>query len=223
MNSPTTAELDPSAIAKEPTQARAKQRFEAVLAEAESMLVADGLFKFSIPTLAQRLGMTRGSVYAYFPTHYAILNELAERYLTEMESGYQQQAAQLARLSWQDGVKVVVKQAVSFHNQRPVARLLILGGAVTDRAFRVQDSVVRRLGGLGRSVWQDKSGRVLPDSPDIFVLAVDMAVGCFRRSVFEHGDISPAYAELAERAMIQFLSPFLDDPQACVPVDEYPA
>ena len=40
-----SAELNPAAVAKEPTQARAKQRFEAVLAESERMLEADGISK----------------------------------------------------------------------------------------------------------------------------------------------------------------------------------
>ncbi|MGJ8669974.1 MAG: TetR/AcrR family transcriptional regulator [Oceanococcus sp.] len=215
-----SAELDPSAIAKVPTQVRAKERFESVLAEAEKMLVADGIFKFSIPTLAERLGMTRGSVYAYFPTHYAILNELVRRYLDELEGIFLEQSIELGKMPWKTGVDVVVQQSVTFHNEHPAARLLILGGAVTDSAYRAQDSLLRRLGGLGRAVWESQSGRVLPKSPDIFTLAVDMAVSCYRRSVFEHGEITPAYTALASRAMIQFLTPFLDDPQARVPTDE---
>lgn len=220
MNALMTAKLDPSAVAKEPTQARARQRFEAVLNEAEAMLVADGLQKFSIPLLAQRLNMTRGSVYAYFPSHYAILNELARRYLAKLEAMYMDRADALAAAPWKQGVRAVVDQAVSFHNEHPAARLLILGGAVTDSGYRAQEALLRRLGGLGRAVWEQQSGRKMPDSPDIFTLAVEMAVACYRRSVFEHGEITPAYAELASMAMIQFLQPFLDDKQAQVPVDK---
>ena len=220
MNAVMNAELDPAAVARVPTQDRAKQRFEAVLAEAESMLVAGGIAKFSIPALAQRLQITRGSVYAYFPTHYAILNELARRHLDELEAMYLAEADTLAGMPWKEGVRVVVGQAVEFHNSRPAARLLILGGAVTDGSYRAQDRLLKRLGGLGRAVWEQQSGRQLPHSPDIFTLSVEMAVACYRRSVFEHGRITPAHAELAAGAMIRFLSPYLDDERARVPVDE---
>ena len=220
MNSALGLDLDPAAVPKVPTQARAKLRFETVLQEAEKMLLDDGIRLFSIPLLAQRLNMTRGSVYVYFPTHYAILNELAHRYLAELEVIYTGQAQALATLPWKQGVQVVVEQAVRFYNQRPVARLLILGGAVADSSFRAQEALLRRLGGMGRAVWEHQSGQKMPDTPDIFTLAVEMAVACFRRSVFEHGDITPAHAELAGMAMIQFLQPFLDDKGVLVPVDK---
>ena len=60
-------ELDTLATAKRPTQKRARERFERVLDAAEELLVESGLSGFSIPVLAERLGYTRGSVYAYFP------------------------------------------------------------------------------------------------------------------------------------------------------------
>lgn len=217
MNALMTAALDPSAIAKEPTQARAKQRFEAVLAEAERMLAADGISKFSIPVLAQRLKMTRGSVYAYFPTHYAILNELAQRYMAELEASYVEHADEIANLRWKDSVRKVVERAVAFHNQQPVACLLILGGAVTDSSFRAQEALIRRLGNLGRAIWEQQSGEKLQSSPDVVTLAVDMAVSCFRRSVLEHGEITPAYADMAVQAMTRFLEPYFDISKAGKP------
>ncbi len=209
MNAELQAALDPSAIAKVPTQARAKIRFEAVLREAEIMLVESGLARFSIPLLAERLDMTRGSVYAYFPTHYAILNELVVRYLAELEGLFLSHAEELMGLSWRDGVRTVVEMAVDYHNSHPAARLLILGGAVTDTSYRAQETLLQRLGQMGRQVWEQKRGS-LPDSPDVFTLSVDMAVACFRRSFFESGEITPVYRDIAVQAMQGFLERFLE-------------
>ncbi len=211
MNLAIPPALDPAAIAKVPTQDRAKQRFEAVLKESEHMLAESGLARFSIPLLAERLDITRGSIYAYFPTHYAILNELVSRYLIEMEIMYRDQYDALMGSPLKDSVRSVVQQAVTFHNSRPVARLLMLGGAVTDASYRAQEMLLARLGQMGRDVWEHHDGgHGIPDDVDIFTLSVDLAVACFRRSVFQFGEITPAYQDAAICAMQEFLEAYLD-------------
>ncbi|MEQ1440160.1 TetR/AcrR family transcriptional regulator [Fontimonas sp. SYSU GA230001] len=200
--------LDPLAIARHPTQQRARERFDRILHEAEALLIERGLAGFSIPSLAERLGYTRGSVYAYFPTPYAILNELVLRYLAELEDRFFARAEQLRALSWSQGIEAVVDIAVSFHNGHPAACLLILGGAVTDEGFRAQEQTNRRLGQLGRQVWSPDIP--LPTQPDVTTLVVDIGIACFRRSFFEHGKITPGYRDAAVAAMTGFLRPYVE-------------
>jgi len=204
----SNAVLDPQAIARKPTQQRSKDRFDQVLQEAEKLLNDEGLSGFSIPVLAERLGYTRGSVYAWFPTTYAILNELALRYLGELERLFLTRADQLAKLDWRESIETVVDLAVSFHNSHPAARLLILGGAVTDDSYRAQELTIKRLGELGRAIWMSK-GLVLPTEPDVATVATDIGTACFRRSFFEHGTITPAYRDTAAAAMTRFLEPYV--------------
>ena len=212
MKADVLAQLDPQAVARTPRQQRARERFEAVLAEAETVLAESGLAGFSIPVIAERLRMTRGSVYAYFPTPYAILNELVIRYTGEMEAIFQKEAAELARRSWWDAVDYAVSCAVTYHNQNPVARLLMLGGAVTDAGYRSTETLLKRLGTIARGLWAQRpdGGQALPEEPDVFTLGIDMAVASFRRSVFEHGEIRPEYQEAAVVAMRSFLQSYLD-------------
>lgn len=207
-------DLDQQAIAKRPTQKRALARFENVLAAAEELLVEEGMSGFSIPVLADRLGYTRGSVYAYFPSSHAIFNELSKRYLAELEKSYIESAVRLANLPWQKGIEAVVTQAVAFHNAHPAARLIILGGAVTDDTFRAQEITIKRLGDLGRKVLKAQGIKVPARSPDVTTLAVDIAMACFRRSVFEHGTIVRAYRDAAVKAMIAFLEPYVAEATA---------
>lgn len=196
------------ATAKAPVQARARQRFERILEEAECLLKEAGLSGFSIPILAERLGYTRGSVYAYFPTPSAIYSELVMRYLATMESLYRDQAAKLRDLTWREAIALVVAQAVSFYNRHPVACMLILGGALSDDGYQAQERTIKRLGDLARAVWRQKDIR-LPEKPvDAPTLSVEIGVACFRRSYFEHGRITPAYAAAAETAMTAFLLPY---------------
>jgi AcrR family transcriptional regulator len=205
--------LDPLAVARQPTQQRAKARFERILVEAEKLLVAEGLSGFSIPALAERLGYTRGSVYAYFPTPYAILNELVKRYLVDLEAVFYARAESLRGLGWREGIARVVDHAVAFHNANPAARLLILGGAVTDDSYRAQEQTNKRLGDLGRMVWSPAA--TLPKGPpDVTTLAADIGTACFRRSFFEHGEITPAYRDAAVAAMTGFLAPYVESTTA---------
>lgn len=207
-----TDALDPFAVARKPTQQRAKERFDRILEEAEKLLLEEGLGGFSIPTLAERLEYTRGSVYAYFPTPFAILNELAGRYLAALEQEFFSRAEELRRLNWRDATRMVVQQAVKFHNSHPVARLLILGGAVTHEGYRAQEITIKRLGDLGRGIWSAKGVQLPKGPPDITTLAAEVATACFRRSYFDHGEITPAYRDAAVHGMIAFLEQYVKEP-----------
>lgn len=202
-------ELDPQAVARKPTQSRALARFEAVLDESEKLLAEGGLQNFSIPVVAERLDMTRGSIYTYFPTPHAILNELATRQLDDLQAMFTERAGELVRMNWQDAIQLVVESAVAFHNSRPVARMLILGGAVTDSSFRAQDMLMRNLGELGRRIWEGQHSP-LPTTPDVSTLAADIGVTCFRRSFLDHGTITPEYQQAAIVAMQQFLGHYVE-------------
>lgn len=202
-------DLDRNAIAKRPTQKRALERFERVLEASEELLIESGLEGFSIPVLAARLKYTRGSVYAYFPSTHAIFNELAQRYLAELEAQFVSDAPGLSLLTWQEGIRSVVQRAVTYYNNHPAARLLILGGPVTDDSYRAQERTIKKLGDRGRSVLR-VLGITLPRAPDVATLTVDIGVACFRRSVFERGNITPAYRDAASAAMVAFIQPYVD-------------
>lgn len=206
--------LDPLAVARQPTQQRARDRFDRILEASEKLLLEVGLSGFSIPVLAERLGYTRGSVYAYFPTHYAILNELVRRYATELEAVFLARGDELLKMGWRDSVAAVVDHAVRFHNTKPVAALLILGGAVTDDSYRAQEMMIKRLGDFARAVWKHKNIVLPDDQPDVTTLATDIGTACFRRSFFVSGRITPAYRDAAVHAMTAFLEPWIEKAKA---------
>ncbi len=194
--------------ARQPRQARARERFDAALKEAEALLLEVGLSGFSIPLLAERMDCTRGSLYAYFATPNALLNELATRYLSEIAIEFSG-SNQLSGLPWRRGIETGVTIAADFYNRRPVARLIILGGAVTDFSFRAQEITIKRIGDLGRAAWQARGIR-LPTEPDVTTLAIDLGMACFRRSVFAHGEITPLYRATAADVMNAFLAPYVE-------------
>lgn len=204
-----TEELDPQAIAKRPTQKRALERFARVLEAAEQLLLEAGMSGVSIPVIADSLGYTRGSVYAYFPTSYAILNELAQRYLAQLLVVFAN-SGELAGLPWRKGIANGVAIASDYYDAHPAARLIILGGAVTDYSFRAQELTIKRIGALGRMAWQQRGIHLPNEAPDVAALAVDLGVSCLRRSVFEHGEITQPYRQAAANVMVAFLEPYIE-------------
>ncbi len=198
----------PGAVANRPSQQRARERFERILAEGERMLVESGLSGFSIPLLAERLGYTRGSVYAYFPTPYALFNELMAGYLLDMEGFLRDELRRMPAGGWEEVAAHLVRVTADFYNRHPVAPLLLLGGAVTDSSYRVQEMCIKHLADMARLLFE-RAGMELSREPDVIVLTVDIGVACLRRSFFEHGHITPAYCNMASTAMTGFLKPYL--------------
>lgn len=206
-----SAAVQPLIHARHPLQQRAKDRFERVLKAADALLAEAGLSGFSIPELAARLGYTRASIYKFFPTPYAVLNELAQRYLKLLEEDLARFAAELSQQSWIEVGTTVVDRATAFYEAHPVARLLILGGPLSDDGYHAQELTIQRLGTLLRQLAKQRSV-LLPSEPvDVATQAVEIGTGCFRQSYFRHGRITDAYRSEAAYAMLAYLSRYVGD------------
>jgi AcrR family transcriptional regulator len=195
--------------ARAPTQLRGQARFEIVLDAARQLLGEQGFAGFSIPALAEHLGFTRASIYNFFPTPYAILNELARRELQALEAHLVRRMARLKPSAWRDRIRLTVGEAARFYNQNPVARLLVLGGSLTDEGYRAQAVTIQHLGGLSQRMFADAGIALRREPVDVMVLAVELGVACFRHSVFAHGRITPAYEAEAAEVMTRYLEPYV--------------
>lgn len=209
--------LDDRALARRPQQVRSKERFDLVLDAAETLLAEEGLSGFSIPLLAERLGYPRATIYKFFPTPYAVLNELVSRKLTKLEMRLVGLAARVATLSWRQSMREIVGEATAFYNADPVARVLLLGGAVTDDSYRALEIVIQRLGDLASGLLAPH-GIVLPKSrPNVAALLIETGMNCFRVSQFLHGKITPEYRDEAVYAMEMYLTRYVAPVEAKLP------
>jgi AcrR family transcriptional regulator len=201
---------DSQAFPRQPLQQRAKDRFERVVEGARQLLLEQGLSGFSIPELATRLGYSRATIYNFFPTPYTIFNELTRRYLTELEQVLVRSSGELQQHPWREGAMRMATFASSFYNEHPVARLLILGGPITDESYRAQELMIQRMGRLVQQFFQQRGIRLPPSPPDVSLLAVELGFTCFRVSFFLHGEITAQYQEEAGRTMIAYLSQYVE-------------
>ena len=202
--------LDERALARQPTKPPSRARFEGVLDEAEKLLLEQGLNGFSIPVLAERLGYTRASIYHFFPTPYAMLNELSHRYFKESSSLIIELTQGFGGLPWRDMLERVVAFAAEYYNERPIARMLLLGGPVTDQSFRIQEQTNEQLGAMIHAEFQ-KRGIELPKEPDVAWITVDIADGILRHSQYRYEHITDPCRDQAVHAMTAYLARYTDE------------
>lgn len=204
--------LDPLAVARQPQQQRGRERFDQVLDAAAGLLREEGLAGFSIPAVADRLGYTRASIYKFFPTPYAVLNELARRELGALEQRLQKLAPVVLTQPWPEALRAMAFEAASFYNANPVARLLILGGPVSDEGYRWQERTIQRLGEIARDLLRVRGIQLPAAKPDAAMLLVEIGTACFRVSQFLHGRITPEYQEESYQSMRAYLARFTKVP-----------
>lgn len=72
---------------REPSQDRARQRVDKILADTADLLMSSGLEKLTTNHIAKAAGMSVGSLYRYFPNKQSIIYELYKRWLAEVRDG----------------------------------------------------------------------------------------------------------------------------------------
>lgn len=199
-----------------PVQPRAQARCDAVLAEARALLADEGLSGFSIPVLAERLSFPRASIYNFFPTPQAILNELARRGLMELEQRLGQQFLRAPTRDWREQIRRSVDVTADFYRRSPIDRLLILGNAASDDTYRAVVLTCQQLGKAAHRFFALAGLTISTEPVDVLPLAVDVGTTCLRHSVLVCDQITPQYQEAAVNAMVQMLEPYVATAQAAL-------
>jgi len=112
---------------KRPVQSRSRATVEAVLAAAARILEDQGLSGFNTNAIAERAGVSVGSLYQYFPSKDAILVALMEQSLTLF---YEDLSAAIDRArgpGLADDLKFMLKAGLMSHLRRPNLMRLLEG------------------------------------------------------------------------------------------------
>lgn len=125
MQASSSEKKQSGAFARQPTHAKSRQRFQLILDAAEQLVEEAGVSGFSIPELAKRLNFTRASIYHFFPTPVAVLNELEMRYHEESKNQIIDAGVGATGAEWERIIRVGIEQTAEYYNGNAVARMLL--------------------------------------------------------------------------------------------------
>lgn len=186
-----------SAVRK-PLQVRSQRRVEAALATAAAMLETMEPEDISIPEVAKACNVPRACLYQFFPSKYALLAELAQRYLMTVAGHIEHLGTQLANSDWRQMVEVMVRGVCQFYNNNVVASRLILGGPFSRTSYLAQEVTIDHIGRKIRElIEQLDMGLDLPKDPDVATLAVEISFACLKHGYYREGFISEGIQQQA--------------------------
>lgn len=111
---------------KSPKQARAKETVDAIVTAAARILEQDGYERTNVNRVAERAGVSVGSLYQYFPTKEALVVEVARRLSQQMVDVFQDGLAETAHLEMRETIRAVVARAVRAFRVNPRLRAVVL-------------------------------------------------------------------------------------------------
>ena len=139
MDEKVTTKPDQAAIAwprRSPSQQRSRERVERMLAAASALIAEQGSDAMRMGEVAERAGVSIGSLYQFFPDKRAIVWALAERYTAESQACI---SAALKDVGDVEGFKSAFSELVDIYYQLFLAEPVIRdvwSGTQADKALR---------------------------------------------------------------------------------------
>lgn len=100
---------------KRPEQDRSRATVEVILDAATRILARDGYGAFTTNRVAEKAGVSIGSLYQYFPNKESLLGELIRRHKLAIEDGIEVVVPQAPDLPFADVVRAAIEHVVRAH------------------------------------------------------------------------------------------------------------
>ncbi|MCS6741235.1 TetR/AcrR family transcriptional regulator [Acinetobacter baumannii] len=121
---------------KRPRQARSLATFEAILEAAARILESLGFAGFNTNAVAERAGVSIGSLYQYFPSKDALIVELIRRERAKLSNHIVEAIQQSDAADLKDKLKLIIQAAVQHQLSRPqLARTLEFASELIGKDF----------------------------------------------------------------------------------------
>ncbi|MFF7394174.1 TetR/AcrR family transcriptional regulator [Streptomyces scabiei] len=127
-----TAQVTALRLRRMPRQARAREKVARVLQAAERLLVAEGADVLTTTRVAAESGVSVGALYQYLPDREAIVEALADLYLTRLEAAMESFVERARTETWSDPVTLLVDAFADIYRSEPGFRALWFGRHLTE-------------------------------------------------------------------------------------------
>lgn len=198
-------QLPPLKPRKLPRQKRSQATVEAIFQATIQVLLAEGVSKLTTTHVAERAGVSVGTMYQYFPHKHALLYALLEKYLAEITESMESACVRLkgqplavtsdglaaaffeatisnlqaARAVYSITSELDASNLVSAISKRFNATIRMLLASITDASFHDLDAVTytlqQALGGTVVALFDNEVG---PTPPSLKKLGVELPLLC---------------------------------------------
>src|SRR5262245_41986131 len=111
---------------RKPTQARARTTMETIFEATAGLIERDGIAALNTNRIAQRAGVSIGTLYEYFPNKEAILIAMARKRLAEDERVVRQALATAEAEPDMSLARKAIHAMVALHEDRPKVRRAVM-------------------------------------------------------------------------------------------------
>ena len=194
----------------QPTQKRSRQRVAEILKVTEQLVLEMPLEDITPTEIAKRAGLTRTSLYHFFPSKYEIFDALATQYYEELQQRvltfFDPDERKNYRLAWA-GISGIY---ADYFNKQPAAAILLLGRkdakqfSFTDTQSNslVADDLRRLM--KDYTDLPEHAGSSVP-GVDIFQIIVELMTATFSFGMRKEGRISKKISEEAKNAALAYI------------------
>ena len=194
----------------QPIQKRSIEKVAEILEAAEELINEMPLDDITSTMIAKRAGVTRTSLYHFFPSKFDIFDALSAKYRDELRNKviayFDPDKHTDYRVAW-DGISGVFSR---YFNRNPTASILLLGRQAS-RQIRYADeagasSVARELSRLMKEHTDLRTyAEEMDKSGDLFQIVLELLTATFAYGVRREGRISKKTREEAKAATLAYI------------------
>ena len=205
----------PKGSARQPRQERARHKVQLILEAAMRLLDQGGMAALTTNAVAQRAGVSIGTLYQYFPNKEAVLDALADQEMAEMSARVLAVLEDESETPPQERIhRIIGAVAASYGERRRVHRLVLehslSNGSLAHRGNRMT-LLIERIIALLTARKLPATGRAM-DQADAFVLA-NAFLGVMRAMIARPDASHPTQDEI-EQALARLIVSFVRAPSS---------
>jgi AcrR family transcriptional regulator len=189
---------------REPRQERAREKVELILEATMRLLERDGLAALTTNAVAAKAGVSIGTLYQYFASKDAILDELARREVAGFSEQIMAAVEDPSPMSPEDRTRRIVRAVLESYGGRQGVHRIVMEYSLSRGSRRVA-VLTDRLTDLIASENQRVEGRMFLSAAQAFVITHAMT-GVLRAMVAGHGEDAPPTDKIEDALAMLFTS-----------------
>lgn len=203
------AKTKPASPRKIPEQDRSRATVDVIVDAAARILVKDGYDAFTTNRVAEKAGVSIGSLYQYFPNKDALLGELMRRHTTDLEKGIEEMASRAANAPLAEVIRAAIEHNVQSHLIDPALHRVLSEEVPRLGKLDWQAAFVERMTSRVRAAFEARRAEIVVPDLDLAVYMVTRTVETVVHNAVTQRpqDLrSGALAEELTRMIVSFLT-----------------